>query len=374
MIIVTDSFLSDQYVTGFELMIRELIIELARSHPLDSFIILAYRQQPVIPALSPNITIHRINSCWRQLFGKWWYRYGLPRTLRKLNAGAFLCAGNLRAPTGQVSSFLFLPTLPATDNESGQKSAAVQGADRLLTAACRRSRVVISFSANGRRYLQERYPDFTNKIRELKPGVSGAVGALPHQERELVKTRYANGLEYFVFGGDLHERHLLTMLLKAFSIFKKWQQSNMQLVFAGSVTTQTAAWQQALSAYKYRTDVHVLPDPATDTLQTLIAGAYAFVYPAAAAHTPVTLLYAMQAGVPVIASPVVSVQEIAGDAVMYVAQNNETGFAAAMQAMYKEEDLCNNFARQGLQQAAASAKEMAQDCWHILEEWSKPKS
>ena len=64
-------------------------------------------------------------------------------------------------------------------------------------------------------------------IAVIKPACSTVVTSLSWTESESIKTQYTGDRSFFLFVGNISEQHLLIDLLKAFSIFKKWQQSNM---------------------------------------------------------------------------------------------------------------------------------------------------
>ena len=370
--IVTDRFLSDQYLSGDSLFIKDLIAELALRKPMHSFVMLANQKQTAGTSLPSNITIYRINSFLLEWIGKrWWYKYILPVTLKRLGTDIFLCVDNPDGPLVQIPSCLFLTTLPAGFDAAGYKDT--RRGKRLLSA-CRRSRAVVTFSGHDMQRLQRQYPAVSGKVIHLQLSKSKVIRPFIADEREAAKTRYANGLEYFAFAGDLHENYLLTELLKAFSIFKKWQRSNMQLILTGRKTWWTDAWLKNLESYKHRHDVHVIPDPSVETREAVIAGAYAFVYPALHDHLPVNVWYAMQAAVPVIASSVPVIKEIAGDAALYVASNDETGFAAALQRVYKDEQFRDSLVEKGSKQVEKSGHDIVEACWQMLEKLSVPKS
>ncbi|HMP87556.1 MAG TPA: hypothetical protein PKE63_09785, partial [Lacibacter sp.] len=85
----------------------------------------------------------------------------------------------------------------------------------------------------------------------LLPGA--AFQPLPPAAREAVKEQVTGGVEYFLYTGSLAAGGQVLRLLKAFSAFKKRQQSSMRLVLAGAVPRkQEAAFKKMLSTYKYR--------------------------------------------------------------------------------------------------------------------------
>lgn len=166
-----------------------------------------------------------------------------------------------------------------------------------------------------------------------------AVLPLEWEEKEQIKARYASGREYFLFAGDIHPRHQLLTLLKAFSVFKKWQRSEMKLIIAGKTGRWTAKLEKMLATYKYREDVSLIRNPETATLRQLIAAAYAFVFPTGKEVFSVNILNAMQAKVPVISSRSALITARAGDHILHITGDTEEELAKCLLTIYKDESL-----------------------------------
>ena len=125
----------------------------------------------------------------------------------------------------------------------------------------------------------------------LAPG-EGIV-PLSMEERALAKGRIAEGKEYFFVDiAGVPPAEVIEML-KAFSLFKKRQLSNMKLVLAGGKDKELAG---KLDSYKYRQDV--ILHPGGDGM--LVGGAYAMVRLAERGSWGIDVLNAWKAGVPVI--------------------------------------------------------------------------
>ena len=156
------------------------------------------------------------------------------------------------------------------------------------------------------------------------------------EEKEKVKEQFTSGTEYFLFAGDLHPRHELVTLLKAFSDFKKWQRSGMKLVLAGYETTSAKELYSLLANYKFRDDVILVKDPADHELQQLIAASYCVVYPARFDPFPQTVRYAMSLKVPVITSDIPEIRSLGGDGLIYAATTVQE-LSPFMQRVFKDE-------------------------------------
>ena len=128
-------------------------------------------------------------------------------------------------------------------------------------------------------------------------------------------------------------------LLKAFSVFKKRQQTNMKLVLTGRLAWKYETFTKSLKSYKYRNDVVMTGYMEEEEIVKIIGSAYCLVYPSLLEGFGVPVLEAMQSGVPVITSVNSSMQEIANDASLYVDANSFTDIAEKMMMVYKDENL-----------------------------------
>lgn len=143
----------------------------------------------------------------------------------------------------------------------------------------------------------------------------------------------------------------LMNVLKAFSLFKKWQHSNMKLLVVGSLTEQKNTIADKLKTYKYRDDVVLLNSVDEITLAKLTASSYCVLYLSFLENFAVPIIEAMQSGVPVIASNVSSMKEVGGDIALYANPNSSDEIAEQMQLIYRDEILRSKLIKDGLQQA-----------------------
>ena len=187
-----------------------------------------------------------------------------------------------------------------------------------------------------------------------------AVQPLECEEKEEVKAGFAGGKEYFLFAGDIHPRHQLPELLKAFSQFKKWQRSEMKLLLAGRSTRRTASLEKLLETYKYRADVIMIKNPEPGLLNRLIAATYALVFTTSREEFSPHILNAMQARAPVISTKTRCIYQVAGDSILYAQDKFVPGappagpemLARHLVTLYRDE----GFRRDLITKAAASVQ------------------
>ena len=204
-------------------------------------------------------------------------------------------------------------------------------------------------------------------IHFIKPVAKNTVTSLSWTEAESIKTQHTAGRDFFLFTGDIDDRHRLIELLKAFSLFKKWQQSNMQLVIAGYPVLQTGAFEEQLASYKYRHDVILLKNLPQHEIATLTAAAYAVVYPAEQNILSLTLLQAIQCGVAIIASDTEANRQLTDTAIWVDNNHLQEGFANAMMLLYKDENQKQQLVEKVKEQAGSFAREkMLGEVWQSI--------
>ena len=165
--------------------------------------------------------------------------------------------------------------------------------------------------------------------------------------KQETKGKYSGNKEYFLYVGAIHPRKNLLNLLKAFSVFKKRQQSSTKLLLAGRLAWKYDSFIKSLETYKYRDDVVLLNYLEENQLVRITASAYAVVYPSLFEGFGVPVLEAMQCEVPVITSSGSAMQEIACDAALFADVENYNDIAEKMMRLYKDESLRNELIQKG---------------------------
>ncbi|MBV4359152.1 glycosyltransferase [Pinibacter aurantiacus] len=174
-----------------------------------------------------------------------------------------------------------------------------------------------------------------NKIQVIKPHASPFARPLSWEEKQQVKDKYTSGKDYFVsiISGEKHE---FVNLLKAFTIFKKWQQSSMQLIIIHDENAHQDF--SKLETYKHKSDVHLLQLSEEEKLQVL-ASAYACMHAVTQESIPFVVINAIFCETPIITSDLPAIKEMAGDAALYASATNVEDISRNMITIYKDETL-----------------------------------
>lgn len=175
------------------------------------------------------------------------------------------------------------------------------------------------------------------------------------EERESLKQELTGGKEYFVVNAEDTSEKRIINVLKAFSLFKKWQQSNMQLLLVNP--EDAAKINTLLQTYKYRDDVKVIASAATQEPAIFIKAALAYISLPESDITGYSTAIAMQCNIPAITYDIGAVRETGGDAVLYTDPENSEDIAGKMIKMYKDEKLKAQLIRRSQERIAALKQE-----------------
>ncbi|HMT72993.1 MAG TPA: glycosyltransferase family 1 protein [Chitinophagaceae bacterium] len=347
-IAVNTRFLLTGYLEGYGYFIYESFKRIAKNNPQHQFIFIFDRPYNEQFVFAPNITPVIAGPPARHpLLWKLWYDIKVPAILRKVKADVFVscdgfCSLHTKVPQCLVVhdlSFLHFPSFIRKSHLLYYR----RNTPKFLAKASR----VATVSEFSKKDIEDTYKVAAGKTdvvysasKEIFQPVSAAV-------KSEVKEKYTAGKEYFIYTGAIHPRKNLMNLLKAFSLFKKRQQTGMKLVLAGRLAWKYESFTKSLETYKYRNDVVLTGYIDEAELARLTGAAYAMVYPSLFEGFGVPVLEAMQCGVPVITSSDTSMQEIAKEAALYATPGDINEIAEKMMLIYKDENLKKQLTEKG---------------------------
>jgi glycosyltransferase involved in cell wall biosynthesis len=201
----------------------------------------------------------------------------------------------------------------------------------------KKANLIIADSAFSKKNITEKYKINPEKICIVYKGVEEIFKPLSFEEKEIIKEQYSEANEYFLVAGIFQSKNSLLDLLKAFSAFKKMQKSNMQLIIIPQTEVDKEI-AEALRLFKYKGDVKILQNIDIKELAGITGAAYALIY-AVANDGYSQILEAMKCDVPVIASHLGAIPEVASQAALVISSNNHKDIADKMMLIYKDEKL-----------------------------------
>jgi glycosyltransferase involved in cell wall biosynthesis len=372
-IAVNAIFLQKDQLEGYGHYAKEILQRLVLRHPEHEFIFLFDRPyareflfgENVIPVVTGPAARHALAF-------RYWYDIKAPLALRRYKPDVWLQPYGFCSLTSSIPQLLVVHDL-AFRHHPDFIQWHHRWFYRLFTGRfLKKAKRVITVSEFSKQDIMAQYATGAEKI-SVVPGAARAVFApINWQAKQTIKAEFAAGTEYFLCTGGVHPRKNLINLLKAFSLFKKWQHSNMKLVIAGRLAWEYDGILEKLQTYKYREDVVMtgyLPD---EQLAKLTAGAYALVYPSWFEGFGLPVIEAMQAGTPVITSNTSSMPEAGGEAALYANPAEPDSIAKHMLSLYRDETFRGQLIEAGFNQAAKYNWDIsAEKIWNVLDEVSR---
>ena len=301
---------------------------------------------------------------------KMWYDGQVPRWAKKFRADLVMTTGGISAAAIRIPQCVWMPEdvniqERKEEKRAGGRTAAKESSfySARLAESLFHANAIFCFSAKDKEFLSgQTSGSVDNKIIVLSPVADEAITPLSTEEKEKAKAAYAGGKEYFLApvpeagagqkaGTGQKEATAakdIINLLKAFSLFKKRQMSNMQLILVdGSGGAPGRELAEKLATYKFRQEVHWISDPSKEDQARMTAAAYGILLPFGNHSLGTALLNAWKAQVPVITGSAGRLPEIAGEAALYGSAETPILLAGQLMLLYKDEALRHRLIEKG---------------------------
>jgi glycosyltransferase involved in cell wall biosynthesis len=339
-IAVNTRFLLPGQMEGYGYFFYETLRRITISHPEHDFIFIFDRPFDKKFIFSPNITSVVAGPPARHpLLWKFWYDVKLPAILKKYKADLFFSAEGFCSLRTNVPQSIVVHDLAFIHYPSHLKRSQLLFYKRYTPKFLAKARSIATVSEFSRKDIINQYHVPEKKISIVYSAAKDIFKPVSEEVKISTREKFTDNKEFFLYVGAIHPRKNLTNLLKAFSIFKKRQQTNIKLVLAGRLAWKYNSFMESLKSYKYRDDI-VMPGYLNEEeLVNLTGSAYALVYPSLFEGFGVPVLEAMQCQVPVITSSNSSMEEIAEDAALFADPKSIEDLAEKMMRIYKDEDL-----------------------------------
>jgi glycosyltransferase involved in cell wall biosynthesis len=347
-IAVNTRFLRSDYLEGYGYFLYESFSRITKTYPEHQFIFIFDRPYDKRFVFAENVKPVVAGPPARHpLLWKYWYDVKIPGLLKKHKADIFVSCDGFCSLITNVPQCLLVHDLSFLHYPSFIKNTHYLFYKHYTPKFLNKAKRVITVSEFSKKDILSQYKIEPGKIDVVPNAAKEIFHPLSDIEKDTIKNKFTNGKEYFVYAGAIHPRKNLINLLRAFSIFKKRQMSNLKLVLAGRLAWKYKEFLESLKTYKYREDVVLTGYLNEEELVNVIGAAYALVYPSLWEGFGVPVLEAMLSHVPVITSGNSAMQEIAKDAALYVNPVDHNDMAEKMMLLYKDENLRSQLIERG---------------------------
>ncbi|MCY7410217.1 MAG: glycosyltransferase family 4 protein [Chitinophagales bacterium] len=346
-IAINTRFLIKDHLEGIGWFCYESLKRITQQHPEHQFYFLFDRKFSDEFIFSKNITPVIVYPQARHpLLWYWWFEMAIPSALKKIEPDLFLSPDGYCSLRTSFKQVMVIHDL-AFEHYSNYADAITLKYYRHFTPkyAAKANRIAAVSNYTKQDIIQQ-YGISADKIDVACNGSSELFHPISMDEKKLVKEKFANGSDYFVYAGAIQPRKNIINLFLAFDEFKNRTGSNLKLVMAG----RNWGYKEAMNicaAMKHKEDVIFHGHLTRNDLTKLIAGAMALVYVSLFEGFGIPIVEAMNCDVPVITSNVSSMPEVAGDAALLVKPDSVESIVSKMELMMSSEQLRNDLILKG---------------------------
>ena len=281
------------------------------------------------------------------LHWQYWYNYKVPALLKKYKADVFISMDGICSLRTKVPQCLFLHDLGFVYHPVFFAKSHLRFYKKFTPKFLAKAKTIAVISESLEKDIINRYKIDPVKVELVYRSMGDIFKPVNEKEKEAIKEKFAEGKEYFLYSGSIAPARNLLNLLKAFSFFKKWQKSNMQLLIAGQAVGGYKQFAEDLRTFKFRNDVKLLGGLSKNELANITAAAYAMVSPVLLEDHRSPMLEAMQCGVPVISCNTHSLPGSCAAAVLQSDPQDIKDIAHKMMLLFKDESKRNELVGAG---------------------------
>lgn len=326
-----------------EQLVLELVKSIIHQKSEHRFIILSSNKTNLLFPNSNNVETVFFKTA---LIKKIWWKVSLPRLLKKINADLFFCTD----PEASLSASI-------------KQIYLVTGKEKIKPAIFKNISSLVVMNRISENAVAASGAISKEKIKVLPPSPLIGTMSVSNEENIATKDKYSNGKEYFFYSSASLFNEDFIILLKAFSHFKKRQESGFKLLIN---VTPNSFFDKSIDNYKYRHDVVFVVNEESSSLAKICAAAYAVLLPFDTDDDTVTAMNAIHSGVPVITANGSAITDIAGDAVLTCEKNNSKDIGEKMIRLYTDEDFRSRLIENGKAVSGYDHRFAADQLWQFI--------
>lgn len=339
-IAVNARFLLKGKLEGLGYFVRETFAHIVKEHPEHQFYFFFDRPFSEEFIFAANLHPLVIGPPARHpILWKYWFDVSVSRALKKIKADVFVSPDGFLSLTTRVPQCIVVHDLGFLHHPEAYKKSHDAYLRFFTPKFLKKAERIATVSKFTRDDIVQQYGTDASKIDLVYSAVKEGFRPADFDEQERTRIEFTDGKPYFLYAGAIQPRKNLLNLLKAFSIFKRRQKSDMKLVLAGRMAWKNDEFNKLLSTYKYRNDVVLTGYIAEEKLIRLTSAAYALVYPSLFEGFGVPVLEAMKSKVPALTSANSSMSEIGERAALYFDPRDPEDIAEKLILIYKDEKL-----------------------------------
>ena len=350
----------------------ETLRRICHLHPEHEFIFLFDRPYDPAFVFEKNVTPVVVRPAARHPF-LWffWFELAVPRILKKYKADLFLSTDGYLSLRSDVPSLCVIHDINFFHRPKDLPFWSRLYYNFFFPKFARKAVRIGTVSEFSRKDIASAYGVPSSKIDVMYNGSNELYSPAVSTRRDQIRKRVTGGVPYFIFIGTLHPRKNLVNLLKAFDMFSAGSAREYRLIIVGARFFLNASLEKVYKSMKYSDRVIFKGRLGPWDLAETLCAAEALTFVPFYEGFGIPLIEAMNCDIPVIASNVTSLPEVAGDAALYADPSDVEGIARAMSRVVTEPGLRDSLVEKGrIRREMFSWNKTAEQLWKMIEKAS----
>lgn len=346
----------------------ETLRHITINHPEHTFYFIFDRPYDQSFIFSPNVRAIVAGPPTRHPFlWYYWLQFVIPRILKKIKADVFL------SPDGFISLRTNVPQVSVIHDinfhhQPKQLPFWVSWFyNRYFPKFAQKAVSLGTVSEYSKQDIVNAFKVNPDKITVCYNGSNSVYRPVDDNQKLMVKQKFADGQDYFLFVGALNPRKNVPGLLKSFEIYKQNYNSSHKLIIVGSAMHLTGEIEQTLSQMKFASDVVFTGRLDVTDLHLALASALALVYIPFFEGFGIPLVEAMYSGTAIISGNRTSLPEVVGDAGLLCDPDDHQKVAEYMNKLSSNDHLRQDLVEKGFVQCPKfSWEKSGERLWECL--------
>jgi glycosyltransferase involved in cell wall biosynthesis len=352
-IAVNTRFLLKGKLEGIGWFTHQTLNRMVIAHPQHEFIFIFDRPYHPDFVFAANVTPVVMGPPARHPILWWlWFEVSIPRILKKYKADVFLSTDGFASLRTTIPQCLVIHDLAFVHYPQYIPKLICKYLQIFTKKFVNKADKIITVSQYTHDDVAATYNTPAQKLEIVYNSAHDYYKPLSYEQKSVVKQKYTDGADYFVYAGSLHPRKNIVNLLKAYAQFKKFTQSKMKLVLVGRLAWLTKEIEDTLLQHPNAEDIVRIDYMDAQDLSQVIGSAYAMVYVSKFEGFGIPILEAINCNIPVITSNTTSMPEVGGNACLLVNPDSVSEIADAMKKIYNDENCRNSLIANCAAQAA----------------------
>ena len=326
----------------------ETLKRITQSHPEHQFIFFFDRAYHPDFVFAENVKAVVVNPPARHpVLWFLFFEFGVKKALKKHKADIFISTDGWLSLSSKIKSFDVIHDLNFEHYPEFIKPLVRYYYKFFFHRFAKKANRIATVSEYTKQDIIQLYGISPDKIDVVYNGSHELYFPIKEAEKAIVKAKYSNNCEYFIFIGALHPRKNLTNLFKAFDLYKSENQTSTKLMIVGEKKWWKGEISQTYDNMKFKEEVIFTGRLNPEDLKSVLGSALALTYISFFEGFGIPIVEAFNAETAVITSNVTSMPEIAGDAALLVNPSDIKEIANAMYQIENDKDLRLSLIKKG---------------------------